>query len=153
MGISAPFAVAAERYRDTLAPGETVGRIEFATGSSQVPVTVGLDQSIIDRGPGWYPCSGLPGEGRMIYIAGHRTTHGAPFLRVGALRPGDEIRFIVPYAVATYNVTRLAKIEETHTAILRARPRDEQLRLQTSTIPAGHTRLLVFARRSSIERR
>jgi LPXTG-site transpeptidase (sortase) family protein len=80
-----------------------------------------------------------------MYIAGHRTTHGAPFRWTGELRAGDRVVVDVPYATATYSVTRHAFVGEKQTQILHGPARDE-LRLQASTIPPGHTRLVVFAR-------
>jgi len=34
----------------------------------------------------------MPGEQRLVYIAGHRTTYLAPFSHIDAIRPGDAIR-------------------------------------------------------------
>jgi LPXTG-site transpeptidase (sortase) family protein len=152
-GASATFPHAAERFREGLRQANVVGSIAFPGEVRPVSVQEGIDQASIDTGPGWYPCSGLPGEGRMVYVAGHRTTHGAPFLSLGALRTGDRVRFAVPYAIATYTVTKRTHVEEHEIGILHASRDVEQLRLQTSTIPAGHTRLIVFARLSSITRR
>jgi len=42
-------------------------------------------------GPGYYISSALPGEEGTCLVAGHRTTYGAPFNRLGELEEGDEI--------------------------------------------------------------
>ena len=115
-----------------------------------VPIYVGFDQQILTRGPGWYPGSHLPGEHHLMYVAGHRRTHGGPFRWAGRLRPGDRVVISVPYGTATYSVTHHEFVLESHTQILRGPPRDE-LRLQSSTIPPGHTRLVVFATLVSLE--
>ena len=39
----------------------------------------------------------MPGEGQLVYIAGHRTTYLAPFSHIDALRPGDVVTLEVPY--------------------------------------------------------
>jgi LPXTG-site transpeptidase (sortase) family protein len=60
---------------------------------------IDLDQVVIQgtgsdelrQGPGHYPTTGLPGEGRAIAIAGHRTTWGAPFRHLDRLRRGDGV--------------------------------------------------------------
>ena len=30
----------------------------------------------------------MPGEGELVYVAGHRTTYGAPFAHIDRLRAG-----------------------------------------------------------------
>jgi sortase A len=54
---------------------------------------VGLDE--LAKGPGHFPESVLPGQLGNTAIAGHRTTHGAPFYDVDHLGPGEQI--IVTY--------------------------------------------------------
>ena len=48
---------------------------------------IGLDQ--LAEGPGHYPWTPLPGSGGNVAIAGHRTTHLAPFWSLNTLRQGD----------------------------------------------------------------
>jgi sortase A len=132
--------------------GQPVGRLTFPRFHKTVRVTAGFKQATIDRGPSWYPGSGLPGDGGTIYVAGHRRTHGGPFREIGDLRRGDRVIFATRAAVATYAVMRHALISERRTSILTSGHREE-LRLQASTIPAGHKRLLVFARLASVKRR
>jgi LPXTG-site transpeptidase (sortase) family protein len=146
------LARTASLYRATLSDGQTVGRLTFPAFDKTVRVTAGFDQTTIDRGPSWYPGSWLPGLGRTIYVAGHRRTQGGPFREIGELRRGDEVVFATPYAVATYSVTRHERVDERNTEIL-VSGFGEELRLQASTIPAGHERLVVFARLEAIERR
>lgn len=52
----------------------------------------GIAQAQIDRGPAHYPDSATPGGHGNFAVAGHRTTHGAPFGALDELRPGDQIR-------------------------------------------------------------
>jgi sortase A len=144
----APAAKVTREFRE----GQRLGRLSFPRLHKSVRVTAGFKQATIDRGPSWYPGSWLPGEGATIYIAGHRRTHGGPFRHLGKLRRGDRLIFTTRHAVATYAVTRHALIHERRTSILTSGNREE-LRLQTCTIPAGHKRLLVFARPVSIKRR
>jgi sortase A len=54
-------------------------------------VAEGVDQEQIDLGPGHFPDSALPGQAGNFAVAGHRTTHGAPFADLDQLRAGDEI--------------------------------------------------------------
>ena len=47
----------------------------------------------------------MPGEGELVYIAGHRTTYGAPFSRIDKLRKGDRVFLELPYATIEYAIT------------------------------------------------
>lgn len=118
---------------------------------SEVAVLDGFDHATINRGPRWYPRSRLPGEGRLIYIAGHHRTHGAPFRHVAELTHGDRVVIVTPYATASYVVTSRMTISGRDLAVLRS-PAHEMLRLQTSTVPAGSRRILVTATLSTIRR-
>jgi sortase A len=51
----------------------------------------GVQLSDLAVGPGHYPGTPLPGQIGNAAIAGHRTTHGAPFYDVNELAPGDKI--------------------------------------------------------------
>jgi sortase A len=73
--------------------------------------------------------SGLPGQGRLIYIAGHRTTYLAPFADINDIRIGDYVRLEVPYGTFTYRVVRHYVVPADDLAVLRNRGR-EILRLQ-----------------------
>jgi LPXTG-site transpeptidase (sortase) family protein len=64
----------------------------------QIPA-IGVDQYVVEgtttddlsKGPGHYTGTAAPGQAGNVAIAGHRTTHGAPFNRLGDLRKGDRI--------------------------------------------------------------
>ena len=63
-------------------------------------VVEGVQLTDIAKGPGHYPGTPLPGQIGNAAIAGHRTTHGAPFYRVDELVPGDQI--VVKTLAGTY---------------------------------------------------
>lgn len=60
---------------------------------------IGVDQYVVsgtatadlDKGPGHYTGTAMPGQEGNVVIAGHRTTHGAPFNRLGDVVVGDKI--------------------------------------------------------------
>ncbi len=64
----------------------------------QIPA-IALDQYVVSgtaegdlaKGPGHYIGTAMPGQAGNVAIAGHRTTHGAPFNRLAELDPGDPI--------------------------------------------------------------
>ena len=47
----------------------------------------------------------MPGEIGNVVVAGHRTTHGAPFRYIDLLLPGDEVIFTTDRGPIVYNVT------------------------------------------------
>lgn len=71
--------------------GEPVARIDIPAIGSDWIVVEGVSVEDLKKGPGHYPQTPLPGQPGNVAIAGHRTTYGAPFHDIDALRPGDEI--------------------------------------------------------------
>ncbi|MBL0203572.1 MAG: class E sortase [Candidatus Microthrix sp.] len=57
------------------------------------------------RGAGHWPGTAEPGQTGNMVIAGHRTTHGAPFRRLDELRVGDDVGIGASGQVVTYRVT------------------------------------------------
>ncbi len=80
-------------------PGQAVATLQFVRpGSTRPPVhegplfiVDGVGVAELQRGPGHYPNTAPPGEVGNFAVAGHRTTFGAPFFHLDALRAGDEI--------------------------------------------------------------
>src|SRR3954447_7542563 len=122
-------AAAARAYRTTLRTGDAIGRIKIGRIGLNMVVVQGTDHASLEKGPGHYPGSALPGEGRLIYVAGHRTTYLAPFAYINNIRVGDFVRFQVPYGVFTYRVTRHYVVAENEVSVLQNHG-SEILRLQ-----------------------
>jgi sortase A len=89
----------------------------------------GTDHETLKKGPGRDLRTFMPGENRLVYIAGHRTTYLAPFSHIDRLRPGDRITIEVPYATFIYSVTHHRIVKATDLSVLRS-PRHELLELQ-----------------------
>jgi sortase A len=54
-------------------------------------VVQGIDDSALERGPGHYSSTSLPGQTGNFALAGHRVGKGEPFLNLDQLAPGDPI--------------------------------------------------------------
>lgn len=119
------LARAAAAYRRTLATGDPVGRLVVPRLGLRAIVVLGTDAASLQKGPGLHPGTGLPGQGRLIYVAGHRTTYGAPFSDIDALRPGDPIVLELPYGTFRYRVTGHRIVPATELSVLRSRGREE----------------------------
>lgn len=91
----------------------------------QIP-KIGVDKAIVEgvkvndlkKGPGHYPHAPLPGQPGNAAIAGHRTTYGAPFFRVGELAPGDEIFTTTAQGQFTYRVDRVFPVKPTQVEVV-----------------------------------
>jgi sortase A len=127
--VQVEIAAEARAYRRTLHTGDPVGRLRIGRVGLNMVVVQGTDHETLKKGPGHYLASGLPGEGHLIYVAGHRTTYLAPFAYINNIRVGDFIRFEVPYGTFTYRVARHYVVTDDQVAVLRDHGR-EVLRLQ-----------------------
>lgn len=137
---------AAAAWRTASKRGDAVARIRIpALGVDEIVVN-GTDHDTLKRGPGRYLGSAMPGQGQLVYIAGHRTTYGAPFSRIDRLRKGDRVELELPYATIEYEVSGSRIVAASETGVLRSRGR-EQLVLQAChpRFFASH-RYLAYAR-------
>jgi len=122
-------AAEARAYGRTLREGDPIGRIRIGRIGLKMVVVQGTDHDTLKKGPGHYIASGLPGESKLIYVAGHRTTYLAPFAYINAIRVGDYVSLEVPYGTFTYRVIRHYVVPADQVSILVNRGR-EILRLQ-----------------------
>lgn len=89
----------------TLGNGVAVLRVpRFGLDYARV-VVEGVGQPDLRRGPGHVPGTALPGSIGNFAVAGHRTTYGAPFGRLGELRAGDAVVVETRDEWLTYTVT------------------------------------------------
>src|SRR3954471_4621721 len=85
----AVIAAAARAYRLALHEGEPVGRLVVPRLGLKSIVVNGTEHDDLTKGPGRELHTFMPGEGQLVYIAGHRTTYLAPFAHIDKLRAGD----------------------------------------------------------------
>jgi sortase A len=111
----------ARQYRRALKSGRPVGRLVVPRLGLSIIVVTGTDEGSLEKGPGWYTGTRLPGEGQLIYIAGHRTTYLAPFADIDSLRPGDAVKLELPYATFLYRITGHVVVPANDTARLKSK--------------------------------
>jgi sortase A len=128
-GVRRELAVEARDYRRSLTEGRPLGRIEIGRIGLNMIVVQGTAHETLKQGPGHYVTTGLPGEGRLIYVAGHRTTYLAPFSHIDDIRNGDYITMEMPYGTFTYRATRHYVVAQNDLRVLANHGR-EILRLQ-----------------------
>ena len=143
----------AKRYRLASKDGDAIARIRIPRLDLNLVVVNGTSVSDLRRGPGRHLDTYMPGEHELVYIAGHRTTYGAPFGDINELQPGDTITLELPYATIVYRVTRHRIVDDNDVSVLES-PHHEQLVLQ-----ACHPRFfasqryLVYATPVSVKQR
>jgi sortase A len=76
-------------FPDRPIPGGLAGFIQVPRIALDMAFVQGTGSSALAKGPGHYPQTSMPGQGGNVAIAGHRTTHLAPFWNLNSLSPGD----------------------------------------------------------------
>ncbi|HET7567314.1 MAG TPA: sortase [Gaiellaceae bacterium] len=139
-------AADARRYRREARVGQAIGRIVIPRIGLDMVLVNGTDHETLKRGPGRDLRSYMPGQNRLVYVAGHRTTYLAPFSHIDAIRPGDAIRLEMPYGTFVYRAVRHRVVAANDLSVLRS-PRHELLELQAChpRFFATH-RYIVYAR-------
>ena len=122
-------ATRAHKFRLGSHRGQPLGRIIVPRMGLNMVFLDGTDERTLEKGPARYLGSSLPGEGQLVYIAGHRTTYLAPFSNIERLRKGDRITLELPYATFVYKVTGSRIVPADDLAVLRS-PGHELLELQ-----------------------
>jgi sortase A len=158
----AQVSIAAERksvarlahaYRVDSKRGKAIGRIRVPRMGVNMILVNGTDHETLKKGPGRDLRTFMPGENRLVYIAGHRTTYLAPFSHIDRLKAGDRVTIEVPYATFVYSVTHHRIVAATDLSVLRS-PKHELLELQAChpRFFASH-RYIAYARLIRVEPR
>ena len=114
-------------------PAVVLGTISIPKLGLDVPLNEGISLRTIDRGPGHWPGTAMPGaKTGNVVVAGHRVTHTRPFRHLDALRPGDEIIFTVNGIRSVYSVTGSQVVTPKQTEIV------NQTSAPTATLFACH---------------
>jgi len=145
--------LAATRFHHDAGVGQAIGRIVVTRLGLNMVLVNGTDEASLERGPGRDLRSYMPGQNRLVYIAGHRTTFLAPFSNINQMRPGDLIRLEMPYGTFVYRVFGHRIVPADDLSVLKS-PRHELLVLQACNPRFFATqRYLVDARLALVEPR
>jgi sortase A len=85
--------------------GSALGSVDIPRIGLKTVFVESTDHQALQKGPGHYRGTVLPGLYGTVGLAGHRTTYGAPFRRVDELSAGSRIILRMPYGRFTYKVT------------------------------------------------
>ncbi len=114
----------ARRYQLESKRGQAIGRIVVQRLGLNMVLVNGTDDSTLKKGPGRDLRTYMPGEGQLIYIAGHRTTYLAPFAHIDALRLGDLVTLEVPYGTFRYRIFHHRIVGSQDLGVLRSHGRE-----------------------------
>ena len=113
----------------------------------------GTDDATLKKGPGRDLRTYMPGEGQLIYIAGHRTTYLAPFAHIEKMRVGDAITLEVPYGTFRYRIFRKRIVTADDLAVLHSHGREVVVLQACHPRFFATHRYLVYARLARVEPR
>jgi sortase A len=137
---------AANALNGKLKMGHALGRIKVPRlGLNAVFVQGTRWGPDLSQGPGHYTQTSLPGVGRTMGIAGHRTTFGAWFRHIDSLRAGDPIVLQLPYATFHYRVFRHTIVDNGDWSIIRDRGFDTLFLSACHPLYSASHRWIVFA--------
>lgn len=143
----------ARRFRMQSDEGDAIARLRVPRLDLDLVVINGTSSSDLRRGPGRHQESYMPGEGELVYVAGHRTTYGAPFSAIDSLQRGDEISVELPYGTVRYEVATERIVDDNDLSVLRSRGREELVLQACHPRFFATQRYLVYARPVAVEAR
>ena len=141
------IAKLAQKLADASKPGDALGRIEApGMGGLDMVFVQGTDDSSLQLGPGHYPETAMPGQGRTVAIAGHRTTYLAPFRHIDSMKPGERITLRMPYGNFVYGVQKSAIVEPTDVGIIHDTGYERLVLSACNPLYSAAQRYIIFAR-------
>lgn len=141
------FARLAERLVNESKPGDALGRIEAPDMDGLNMVFVqGTDESSLELGPGHYPETAMPGQGKTIAIAGHRTTYLAPFRHIDSMKKGDKITLKMPYGTFVYAVQKTEIVDPSDVGVIHETGYERLVLSACNPLYSASQRFIVFAR-------
>ena len=113
---SAPPVRASLDYK--VQESQPAGRISIPSIGVSAVFVEGTDEEELKTGPGHYPTTYWPGQGKVVAIAGHRTTYGAWFRHIDELGRGDRIILTMPYGRYVFRVADTEIVDDADWSIL-----------------------------------
>lgn len=120
-----PTTVPIQPVQATEAPpadGAPIGIIDIPKIGANYVVVQGTSEADLERGPGHYVGTALPGNPGNAAIAGHRTTYLRPFYNLDQMAPGDPIFVTTTQGRFQYDVVDTLVVDPTDIAVLNPTP-------------------------------
>lgn len=149
--VSQRIGYLARRDLSQITTGDAIGKLRIPRLGNTYNIIQGTDTRSLEEGPGHYPSTALPGMGRTVAIAGHRTTYLAPFRFLNELTRGDLIYVTMPYGKFTYVVQYQRIVVPTDVAVIDDVGYDRLVMSACNPLYSAAQRIVVFARLRSVE--
>jgi sortase A len=130
--------------------GKPLGELRIPRLDAHFVVVQGTGSGSLRRGPGHYYGTPLPGQTGTVGIAGHRTTYGAPFRHLDALRRGDAITVRLPYGTFRYAVQDRRIVQPRDLSVLRRVGHDRLVLSACHPLFSAARRIVVLARLTGV---
>jgi sortase A len=140
------IAYLARKEQRQVPMGAALGRLTIPRIGASYAVVEGTDSASLEKGPGHYPSTALPGLGQTVAIAGHRTTYLAPFRHLDALSRGNRIVLTMPYGRFVYSVQYSRIVSPTSWWVTRNVGFDRLVLSACNPLFSAAQRIVVFAR-------
>jgi sortase A len=142
----ARLAFAARAFARRVDNGDPIGHLRLPAAGIDEVMVEGTDTGDLRSGPGHYPYTPLPGQRGTVAVAGHRTTYGAPFRHLDAVRAGDRVELSMPYGVFTYRVERTRIVQPTDVWVTDRVSFDRLILSACHPLYSAAKRIVVFAK-------
>jgi sortase A len=128
--------------------GDPLGKVVIPSIGAKFVFVKGTSTADLERGPGHYTDTALPGSRGTVGIAGHRTTYLAPFRHIDDLEPGDRVELHMPYGNFAYTVSGKQIVSPGDVSVLRHRSGDWLVLTACHPLYSAAQRIVVSARLS-----
>ncbi len=127
-------------------PAMELGSIQIPKNRVDRTLWEGVTLSTLNRGPGHWPGTAMPGQVGNVVIGGHRVSHDKPFRNIDQLVAGDQIVMTFDGVPNTYIVTGAQVVTPNDTWVINQTP--EHTATLFACHPPGSTkfRYVVFAK-------
>jgi sortase A len=149
-GLEQKAHVLADRFANQAKEGEAIGRLLAPDMGTNAVFLQGTNTSTLQKGPGHYPDTAFPGQGRTIGIAGHRTTYLAPFRHIDDMRKGDIVTLEMPYGTFSYRVQKTQIVDDSAVQIVRDRGYERLVLTACHPLYSAAQRYVAFARLADV---
>jgi sortase A len=145
-----PVGFLAARFAKEVHLGDAIGKILIPKINLDTVVVQGTRTQDLEKGPGHYPKTAFPGQGKTVAFAGHRTTYLAPFRHLDSLKKGDDVILEMPYANFTYRVQKTKIVDPSDVQIIHNTGYERLVLTACNPLYSAAQRIAAFARLKSV---
>jgi sortase A len=142
----AHVAAGARAFARSRRDGQALAELRIPRIGLRTIVVRGTTPADLRAGPGLIDGTALPGQRGTTAIAGHRTTYGAPFRHIDALRRGDAVTLRLPYGTFRYAVEGRRIVYPKDVSVLRRVGHDRLVLSACHPLFSAARRIVVLAR-------